>query len=129
MAVTGCTTPNRTASTTTTGPNSGVYAGSGPHSHDIRVDNDRDHAVEVTITVSHDGVEIYRGEHSVAAATERVVAGFGKEAEAPDRPTVTVSVTGSADQSASVEVDVFDCLGNVLLYYREQELQATYSIC
>lgn len=128
VAFAGCASRDSTAATTTQS-SSVVYAGPGSRSHDIRVDNSRDHEVDVTIVVTHDDADVYRDEHTVDAGVERVVAGFGKESGTPERPTVMVSASDSTDQTASVEVTVSECLGNVVFYYEDGELQATYSIC
>lgn len=107
-----------------------VESGSGNYPHDVRVDNSLDRDVTLTVTVDRSDARVYRRSHAVAAGTEAVVAGVTAETLPRDDRSLTVTAVDSDGQSATVEVSVSDCLGNVVFYYDpDGALASTYSIC
>ena len=89
---------------------------------------DRD--VTLTITVHREDTRMYQDKHTVTAQTDATVAGITKKSLPEDSRSVTVSGTDSEDDTASVNVLISECLGNIVFFYRsEEKLQVTHSIC
>lgn len=106
-----------------------VPSGDGDYEHDIRVANDRDREITLTIEVDRGGERLYRETHTVAAGSDVVVAGFTEESLPEGERSVTVTATSDDGETASVDVSITGCLGNVVFTYGEDGLEATYSIC
>lgn len=111
-------------------PNSLVVSGDGEYPHEIRVENMLDRDVTLTITVHREDTRMYQDKHTVTAQTDATVAGITKKSLPEDSRSVTVSGTDSEDDTASVNVLISECLGNIVFFYRsEEKLQVTHSIC
>jgi hypothetical protein len=128
----GCATLPRLETTTPAPVTDGsvVQSGEGDYRHRIIVDNSLQRAVTLTIAVEREDALLYRETHTVAAGTQRTVAGIDRESLPEGSRGLTVAATSSQEASAGVEVNVTDCLGSVVFYFDSAgELQATYSIC
>jgi len=114
---------------TTTPPDTIVVAGSGDYPHEIRVSNARDEAITLTVLVERDET-LYRADHTVAANSDSVVAGFSVESLPENSRLVTVTARDERDNSTSVEVSISGCLGDVVIIVgQDGTLDSTYSIC
>lgn len=120
------TTPAETPRPTVT---SSLVVSEGDNPHDIKVGNWLDRDVTLTIVVDRESKRLYQNRHTVAAQTERAVAGITEPALPEDSRRITATATGP-NESASVDVTVTECLGDILFSYRSGDgLQATYAIC
>lgn len=101
--------------------------------HEIVVANSLVEALALTVSVERDGTVLYREEHAVPAGADTTVAGITRENRPEGSRSLTVEAVEAVDasgQSASVQVTVTDCLGDVVFSFGEQgDLQGTYSIC
>lgn len=124
----GCTAFTDTEPTPTQ-PETLVVAGSGDYPHEIRVSNARDRDVSITIFVEH-GDTRYRADHTVAAMTDQVVAGFTVESLPEDSRSVTVRARDVSGNTTSETVSMSDCLGDIVIIVgQDGRLDSTYSIC
>ena len=107
-----------------------VVSGSGDYPHPIRVDNSLEREVTLTITVAHEGAQIYQESHTVAERSDVVVAGITEVSLPENSRSVSVTASESSGNTASVNVSISDCLGEIVFYFGASgTLESTYSIC
>lgn len=112
-----------------TTPSTAAPAGDGPQfAHEVRVENDRDSARNVTVTIVRAGELVHEGRHAVEPGAEVVAYGWEDETLAGNR-TVLVRMRPDRGEPEEVTFAVDDCHGNVVGYFDEDGFGLTYSVC
>ena len=106
-----------------------VASGNGDYPHRIVVDNEQNQTLRLQLTVQRNGSQIYNQNHTIQSHSSPTVAGITTRS-LPDPDELTVTVTNSNGQSASIRKRITSCLGGIVVTSNsERGLEMTYEIC